>query len=166
MRTCDVDGCNQPHLARGMCQSHYSKFRYRGGVPARSPRKHGTQNMYANLGCRCDECCAFMREMRREKRAQMTAKEKRYQRLKAISRAYGISITEYEQMWQRQQGRCAICEQAKDKLGVDHCHTTGRVRALLCVSCNAALGLLQEDPALFDRAVAYLKAHAALKVVA
>ena len=166
MRTCTVDNCSKPHVARGMCENHYSKARYRGEIPRRKPARHGTQNMYANCGCRCDECKAFMAAKRREDRAKMTPKEKRYQRLKAISRAYGISIPEYEQMWERQQGRCAICNEAKDRLGVDHCHTTGRVRELLCISCNAALGLLREDPEMFRRAVEYLTRHGALRVAA
>lgn len=165
MRACDVEGCGRPHLARGMCQSHYSRARYRGEVPRRKPARHGTQNMYANSGCRCDECKAFMVELRKQKRAQMTPQEKRYQRVLAKSRLYGISVADYERMWAAQEGRCAICNEAKERLGVDHCHSTGRVRALLCVSCNAALGQLKEDPELFARASAYLVAHKRLRVV-
>lgn len=65
---------------------------------------------------------------------------------------YGITKAERDEMEQRQQGLCASCEKPPmgqghtDKLFVDHCHTTGRVRGLLCHPCNVALGLLRDDP--------------------
>lgn len=69
---------------------------------------------------------------------------------------YKITITQYEQMVQEQAGRCLICKNQPKVLVVDHCHETGRVRGLLCSSCNAALGLLKEDPDGIKGAAAYL----------
>lgn len=69
---------------------------------------------------------------------------------------YGITIDQYEEMLQRQGGLCAICHIAHEKLVVDHCHGTGRVRGLLCNTCNAGIGYLQDDPLLVFRAVSYL----------
>lgn len=76
---------------------------------------------------------------------------------------YGITAEQYERLLLAQGGCCAICRKPNDttrtkRLFVDHDHTTGRVRALLCHSCNAGLGYFKEDPALFLRAVAYIKA--------
>jgi len=58
---------------------------------------------------------------------------------------YGISIEDYNRMLEEQSGKCKICSSEKGGnknqcFAVDHCHTTGRVRGLLCIKCNARLG--------------------------
>ena len=80
---------------------------------------------------------------------------------------YGIGLAQYETMLERQSGACAICKRAERsrdrrtgnvcRLSVDHCHTTGEVRGLLCKNCNAAIGLLEHDPDLLDAARGYLR---------
>ena len=61
-----------------------------------------------------------------------------------LKRKYGLTENDYNRMFQIQGGKCAICgtHQAslKSKLCVDHNHTTGKVRALLCAGCNTSLG--------------------------
>jgi hypothetical protein len=71
---------------------------------------------------------------------------------------YGISAAEYRRMWVKQKGLCAICEQYK-KLVIDHCHESGRIRELLCKTCNAGIGFFRENTTALDRASAYLKHH-------
>ena len=75
---------------------------------------------------------------------------------------YGISIEDYNDMLHEQRGLCKICRtEGRSKrirnLNVDHCHTTGKVRGLLCDTCNKALGLLDDKEELLLRAVKYLK---------
>lgn len=55
---------------------------------------------------------------------------------------YGITVKQYNEMLSDQQGECAICRRppGKRKLSVDHCHESGRVRALLCAACNRSVG--------------------------
>ena len=79
-----------------------------------------------------------------------------------LKRLYGITLKDYEKMLQDQQSTCAICKTtdpggAGKKFVVDHCHSTDKVRALLCGKCNCAIGLLNEDPLLFDAAKQYLQ---------
>lgn len=73
-----------------------------------------------------------------------------------LIRHYGISHKTYEAMFELQNGRCLICEEAHELLEVDHCHIAGHVRGLLCGKCNRAIGLLRDDPKIAKRAFAYL----------
>lgn len=71
---------------------------------------------------------------------------------------YGISSSEYEAMVASQGGLCAICR-TRPGVGIDHCHETGKVRALLCVGCNAGIGHFQENPEWLASAIEYLKQY-------
>jgi nitrate/TMAO reductase-like tetraheme cytochrome c subunit len=70
---------------------------------------------------------------------------------------------DYEKRLAEQGGSCAICHQnrshplADQLLDVDHCHTTGKVRGILCRSCNIGLGHFMTDPALLRAAADYLE---------
>jgi hypothetical protein len=71
---------------------------------------------------------------------------------------YGISLEDYNAMLMQQNGACAICKKKPNKvLCVDHCHTTGVVRGLLCRKCNLALGLYDHEPRHTETATAYLR---------
>lgn len=69
---------------------------------------------------------------------------------------YGITAADYNAMYERQGGRCAICGATEGKLVVDHNHKTGKVRELLCHLCNAMIGCAREDLAIIAAAAAYL----------
>lgn len=81
---------------------------------------------------------------------------------------YGISPDDYLAMWHQQGGKCAVCrepEVSKRKgavlnLAVDHCHKTGRVRGLLCSSCNGGMGLFKDSPERLMAAIRYLQQEA------
>ena len=83
--------------------------------------------------------------------------EKRNRNLKS---KYGITSQEFDDMAKAQGGCCAICRQPPSgrwrRLVVDHCHSSGRVRGLLCNQCNRALGFLGDDQETLDRAASYL----------
>jgi hypothetical protein len=73
---------------------------------------------------------------------------------------YGISLEDYDAMLARQGGVCAACKNKKrrsERLCVDHCHVTGKVRGLLCRNCNFGLGLFRDDADLVEAAAAYLR---------
>lgn len=74
---------------------------------------------------------------------------------------YGITIEEYDDMLKRQNGVCAIClkpeSQSYRRLAVDHNHTTGKVRALLCYGCNRGIGSFKENPDSLRSAADYLE---------
>lgn len=78
-----------------------------------------------------------------------------------LKRNFGISVKEYEEMLVKQNYRCAICGKHQSEMGkvfdVDHDHSTGKVRGLLCNSCNLAIGLLKDSCDLLIKALTYLK---------
>lgn len=69
---------------------------------------------------------------------------------------YGITKKEYEIMNLSQKGKCAICK-TKDTYAVDHCHSTGVVRGLLCRECNLGLGMFQDNTEFLNSAIKYLQ---------
>lgn len=78
---------------------------------------------------------------------------------KHYRRKYGITLLDYEAMCIEQNGLCAICNRAPKegkKLEVDHDHTTGQVRKLLCRSCNGLIGKFECNPTIFQNITAYL----------
>lgn len=71
---------------------------------------------------------------------------------------YGMTIEQFDALYELQGGRCAICRvETEKKLNVDHCHNTGRVRGLLCWPCNSSLGKFNEDADLLEAAAKYLR---------
>ena len=76
-----------------------------------------------------------------------------------LLRQYGISIEEYDALRESQRGACAICGATPvTNLHVDHDHTTGKVRGLLCRACNTALGMFQDDASILGKAIDYITA--------
>lgn len=80
---------------------------------------------------------------------------------------YNLSWKTFLEMHAVQGGKCKICSveilpintgRGNKTANVDHCHTTGRIRGLLCNSCNRALGLLKEDSEILRKAARYLDA--------
>lgn len=81
-----------------------------------------------------------------------------------LQKTYGITLDEYYQMLDEQDGTCAICDALpptgrKKYLAVDHDHQTGKVRGLLCDNCNRAIGLLKDDAEVLNKASQYLIKH-------
>lgn len=73
-----------------------------------------------------------------------------------LKRLYNMSLVEYQTLTALQEGLCAICK-CKEKLVVDHCHTRGKVRGLLCQKCNLLLGHAKDNPQILDTAASYLR---------
>lgn len=80
---------------------------------------------------------------------------------------FGIRSGTYDKMNKEQHGVCKICGQPETsrrsgklkRLSIDHCHKTGRVRALLCQGCNSTIGHAKENATVLERAAKYLRHH-------
>ena len=98
---------------------------------------------------------------KRRRRAD-PAKVYEIERRSKLKNQYGITVEEYDAMLAAQGGGCAICHATEPGgrtryFPVDHCHTTGTVRGLLCTKCNRGLGLFNDNTGRMERAVKYLK---------
>ena len=100
-----------------------------------------------------------MKKFRREYRASEEGKKKR--KSQKLKYKYGLSEEEYLNMYVAQGNKCAICEREVTpftKLSyVDHCHRTGKVRGILCRSCNWGLGNFKDSEESLMKASVYLK---------
>lgn len=81
-----------------------------------------------------------------------------YNKAAMMKYLYGLSLEELEAMYETQNHTCAMTGCDNPAKNVDHDHDTGKVRALLCVSCNLRLGVL-ENPVFVERAIEYLRLH-------
>lgn len=81
---------------------------------------------------------------------------------KALKLKFGITLEQFNQMYNDQQGKCKICNRTSEETGdsrrlaVDHCHKTGIIRGLLCGNCNRGLGAFQDSEELLALAAKYL----------
>lgn len=112
-----------------------------------------------------NECKQCRKALCKEWRAK--AENTRNRRKHSYKHKYSISMEEYNEMFIGQRGLCMICENPESTknrktgqtqwLAVDHDHETGKVRGLLCGSCNRALGLFKDETENLKRAIKYLK---------
>lgn len=105
-----------------------------------------------------DEARARNRDWYRKNAAKHCEKSK----WSAIKRQYGLTREQYDEILRSQGGKCPICLNCMETRGVkapcvDHCHSTGRVRGLLCRNCNASLGGMGDSLEALERAVEYMK---------
>lgn len=70
---------------------------------------------------------------------------------------YGMSLDDYAKLSDLQDGKCGICHKTPKRLFVDHDHTTGVVRGLLCSDCNTGLGMFKDNLNNVQNAAIYLK---------
>ena len=96
--------------------------------------------------------------LREKKRASYYLKNPLQRYLLGAQKMYGITPVEYAELYIKQDGRCAIClDKPIQRLAIDHDHQTGKVRGLLCIKCNRALGLVADSSSILKYAIAYLE---------
>ncbi|MFB7867311.1 endonuclease VII domain-containing protein [Streptomyces sp. NPDC056069] len=88
----------------------------------------------------------------------------RHRRRSYLKRRYGITLEEADALLADQNGKCAICGAAEGdsrgfRMHIDHDHSTGAVRGVLCNLCNAGLGNFRDKPELLLKAITYLELH-------
>lgn len=168
-RTCSTPGCANPSYARSMCTSCYAKAYRAKSLPPKQLEiplpVHSLSNVRLDekVGdCRICGPNVPIRPPRKDGRhggAECRAKRRgRSGKVDRIRQKYGLAESDYRALVVKHAGRCGICGDLEQNLVVDHCHTTGRVRGLLCRICNLGLGYFRDDTERMMRAIAYLDA--------
>lgn len=105
---------------------------------------------------RCKEC-----EKKRKRKERTIRDHYHMDRKKMLKYNYGITPLDYTRMFEEQSGKCKICGGDnpihKGHLNIDHCHTSNKVRGLLCTSCNLMLGYAKDKIETLENAIKYLK---------
>lgn len=118
-------------------------------------------NWYASMQKECSYSCKSCHRTRPSQNYEGNKDAK-------LKREFGISLTDYNAMLEAQNGVCAICDRpekfsTKGKgsmaMAVDHCHKTDKIRGLLCLKCNRAIGLFEDSTDSLQKAIDYLKRH-------
>lgn len=147
-------------------------------IPMRQPGRRPITSLSERKCCKCKtvkEIAKFMRSKREPSGHDYTCKScrKQWNRGNSLKKTYGITVEMYVAMVAEQGGRCAICRQPESRfrgscaieLAVDHCHSSGLVRGLLCGRCNTAIGLMRDDVQVLQKAINYLSNFKNLEVV-
>ncbi len=105
-------------------------------------------------------CKNLEAEIRKQKKRRAEGKDLHTRRDREFRKKYGITLQDWEAMFDAQHGRCAICviPLGGIKVCVDHDHDTGKVRGLLCNRCNQGLGYFSDDTSVLEGAISYLEA--------
>jgi hypothetical protein len=75
-----------------------------------------------------------------------------------LKTTYGITPEDYQALYDKNNGKCYICLETKEYyLHVDHNHNTGKIRGLLCNTCNRGIGLLKDNAEIISRAARYME---------
>jgi hypothetical protein len=158
---CSVAGCEEAHVAHGLCGNHYRQEHQRErrlAAKVADPR--------ACVGCGvaiapekqrrgptsfCSRAC----KDRHRVTAGLAARDARKSYFKT---RYGLTVAQVDEMAAK---GCAICGTTEwpgrhNRPHVDHDHTTGEVRGLLCSECNTGLGKFKDDPVILQAAISYL----------
>ncbi len=182
--TVKVEGeppCQAKILGRDMCAKHYMRW-WRNGHPGRQDRWanefdgteykqcskcrevklrsqfHRDKKRRDGLTPQCSACVKANNEALWPLRRDKVRRQEKLRR----ARRLGLSPEEYDALVDRHNGRCGICQGAPNGIGglhIDHDHASGKVRGLLCHSCNVSIGHFRDDPDLLRQAAEYIELH-------
>jgi hypothetical protein len=153
---------DRQHWARGMCKACYIQVKNRKGFVAMGRTKSinscGHPNKKHVGHGMCGACYSKHLRLTDPKYSKIARKDE------CLRLRYGITLAEKSALLEAQGGKCALCVKplSDNLLGrtdahVDHCHESGRVRGILCFTCNKALGMLGDTLDSMERVVTYLK---------
>jgi len=81
---------------------------------------------------------------------------KRCERKVALCSKHKLTPKEHDSLFSKHNGRCSICG-SRNRIAIDHCHSTGKIRGLLCINCNTALGTFRDCIEGLQEAITYLE---------
>ncbi len=169
-KVCLVEHCTDAALSREMCSIHYHRMRKTGTTDPRV-----LQEPTEKVCSECGDCKSVSEFYKNKRHADGRPRHAsvcklcyaKVQRRYYLVSKYGITIDDYMEMLASQDFGCAICEVKENAYGqvsgrafaVDHNHETGKVRGLLCQTCNRMLGLAGDSVERLKKSLDYLEAH-------
>jgi Recombination endonuclease VII len=180
MKKCSIENCGRRFYSTGMCQLHYKQFKpqkencsvekcvntaFANGVCHKHYQRDYMAKYNEELRSNpetADEFYLKQNEWSRDKRNKNNKKYTEIGHKSYLKRTYGLTSEQYKGMLAAQNGVCAICEEKCNmnmNLCVDHDHITGKIRGLLCNSCNRALGLFKDKIKSLRAAAEYLEKY-------
>jgi len=139
--------------ANGICRSCYEKM-LRLKNPEYAERQRANCRDWTNRNSKKKS------DSDKKWRSELSPKRKKElaERARALEKNYDMSMDEYQYLIDLQSGICAICHTHSSRaLQVDHNHSDGTIRGLLCGNCNKALGLVHDEPSILRAMVLYLE---------
>lgn len=152
---------NKPHLTKGLCNSCNHYWVKTRDAPQTERAKLLCEIVAGHDARKAEVAAQWDAERRAHRHGKDPGKRYHKTRNETLRWRYGITQSEYDAMLAAQDGVCAICRKLPNPnrqrqiLYVDHCHTTGKIRGLLCPKCNTFVGFLDTDGGLLDRVMEY-----------
>lgn len=148
-KVCSFEGCGRHGVTKGFCAGHYRQ--HWKGKPL-TPIKVFPKEVDGRREC---DICGVIQPVTEYESFRLSCKPCRSTSRRATR--YGVSFAVMAALVNK--GTCDVCNATispSDSM-IDHCHTTGRVRGVLCTTCNLAVGYLNDDPEQAAALAAYLR---------
>ncbi len=104
-----------------------------------------------------EKCSGYVEKRLSDPVKRARVRERQY--ASRVKSKYGLTEAALADMMRLQNNQCGICDQHMDKPNIDHCHTTGKVRGLLCNGCNTGIGMFKESIPALLKAADYIFEH-------
>lgn len=164
VKSCKRDGCggtfsSYPSQNKAYCspECRYSDPALREILRSNYRNRHTIRNVDPeNRRADCGACGPVDVRLRKTGRGTATWRCRTAERARIWAYQYGLRTEDVERLLAKQENKCAVCG-LRTTLVVDHDHTSGDVRGLLCQKCNKGLGHFLDDPSLLNRAEKYLR---------
>jgi hypothetical protein len=184
-KICSIDACSGKHKAKGYCARHYKRLKDGVKMdrpwPGEGEVPHGTSGGYSNYKCRCDPCRIAWNKLcndRKKKKWESWDGKPDVELIHGLEATYQnhgcrcqecktgmsnrrsllakIRRSEWFLLYNEKVTACEICGKESSKLAVDHDHSSGEFRGLLCHGCNTGLGKFRDSPEMLQTAIDYL----------
>jgi hypothetical protein len=152
---------NKHRIDREARKAYMKKWYAENKHQLKKPSKEWRAAYNAKRRKRYAEDAAFREELKEKSKMASRKRCPRAKKNTRLRETFGITIEQWDEMLESQGHKCAICghsDQSNPKIFplVDHCHTTGEIRGLLCSRCNHGIGLFKDDPTRLENAIKYL----------